>query len=291
MSFTYWSMDGYIRLGWSSPLLCLLNVILETKLPPQLVVVVTPFLHIPLEHSLCCNFRNSDLNCSKGNCGEFTFQHNSIAIGEPTTLSHRQCSSFNSNPMKHWREESAYHYKPWVSLGKELQPFETVSGGSETNTVKLSLLWDIGLWGFEAPTFCLDIRFTDGGNVVSVTHRPPFTLKKIPGTHFCERLSRPQDHSAVGRIKSTEKSNDLIGNRTGTLLACSIVPQPTTLPHAPSILSIVSSIIWNLSITFIKPIFCYLVPNICFVVTALCMFSQTIYKFADGTRYKKQYIT
>jgi hypothetical protein len=29
------------------------------------------------------------------------------------------------------------------------------------------------------------------------------------------------------------KSNDLIGNRTHDLPACSIVPQPTTLPRAP----------------------------------------------------------
>jgi hypothetical protein len=31
---------------------------------------------------------------------------------------------------------------------------------------------------------------------------------------------------------SIEKSNDLIGNRTRDLPACSIVPQPTTLPLA-----------------------------------------------------------
>jgi hypothetical protein len=30
-----------------------------------------------------------------------------------------------------------------------------------------------------------------------------------------------------------EKSNDLIGIQTRDLLACSIVPQPTTLPRAP----------------------------------------------------------
>jgi hypothetical protein len=30
-----------------------------------------------------------------------------------------------------------------------------------------------------------------------------------------------------------EKSNDLIGNRTRDLPACSILPQPTTLPRAP----------------------------------------------------------
>jgi hypothetical protein len=30
--------------------------------------------------------------------------------------------------------------------------------------------------------------------------------------------------------------NDLIGNRTCDILACSIVPEPTTLPRAPKIL-------------------------------------------------------
>jgi hypothetical protein len=39
---------------------------------------------------------------------------------------------------------------------------------------------------------------------------------------------------AVGRIGSIEKSNDLIRNRTHDPPACSIVPQPTTLPRAPS---------------------------------------------------------
>jgi hypothetical protein len=30
----------------------------------------------------------------------------------------------------------------------------------------------------------LHIRFADGGEVVSLTRRPPFTSRKIPGTHF-----------------------------------------------------------------------------------------------------------
>jgi hypothetical protein len=37
----------------------------------------------------------------------------------------------------------------------------------------------------------------------------------------------------TGRIRSIEKSND-IENRTRDLPACSIVPQPTTLPRRPS---------------------------------------------------------
>jgi hypothetical protein len=66
--------------------------------------------------------------------------------------------------------------------------------------------------------------------------RPPFTPRKIPGTHFCWRLSRPQGHSAAGRIWPIEKFNDNIRNRTRDLLACSTVPQPTPLPRAPSVL-------------------------------------------------------
>jgi hypothetical protein len=31
----------------------------------------------------------------------------------------------------------------------------------------------------------LDNRLTEGGEVVSLTRRPPFTPRKIPGTHFC----------------------------------------------------------------------------------------------------------
>jgi hypothetical protein len=44
-------------------------------------------------------------------------------------------------------------------------------------------------------------RLTDVGEVVSLTRRPPFIPRKIPGTHFCYRLSRPQDHSAAGGIR------------------------------------------------------------------------------------------
>jgi hypothetical protein len=46
----------------------------------------------------------------------------------------------------------------------------------------------------------------------------------IPGTHFCSRLSRPQGHSAAGRIMSTENPNDTTGNRTRDLPVCSAVP-------------------------------------------------------------------
>jgi hypothetical protein len=31
----------------------------------------------------------------------------------------------------------------------------------------------------------LDSQLTDGSEVVSLTYRPPFIPRKIPGTHFC----------------------------------------------------------------------------------------------------------
>jgi hypothetical protein len=57
----------------------------------------------------------------------------------------------------------------------------------KVSKVKLSLYrpWrPLGLLELEAPTFS-DIRFIDGGEVVSLTRRPLFTPRKISGTHFC----------------------------------------------------------------------------------------------------------
>jgi hypothetical protein len=69
----------------------------------------------------------------------------------------------------------------------------------------------------------LDNRLTDDSETVGLTCWPPFTPRKIPGTHFCYRLIWPQGHSATVTMRSTEISNDLIGNQTCDLLACSII--------------------------------------------------------------------
>jgi hypothetical protein len=61
----------------------------------------------------------------------------------------------------------------------------------------------------------------------SATFTPP---RNIPGTLFCKRLSRPQDHSAAGRIM--KNSSNTIRNRTRKLPACSAVLQPTHAPYA-----------------------------------------------------------
>jgi hypothetical protein len=60
----------------------------------------------------------------------------------------------------------------------------------------------------------------------------PYPPGDTPGTHLCERLSRP--HSAAGRIKSMKNINVSIGNQTRELPNCSAVPHPTAPPFATS---------------------------------------------------------
>jgi hypothetical protein len=54
----------------------------------------------------------------------------------------------------------------------------------------------------------------EGGKIVSPKHRPPLPPGNTTGTHFCQRLSRPQGHSAAGRVMSMKNSNDTIGNQS-----------------------------------------------------------------------------
>ena len=72
------------------------------------------------------------------------------------------------------------------------------------------------------------LRFPDfmttaqgGGKVVSLMHRPHLRPRNSPGTHFCQRLSRPLGHSAIGMIRSPKNSNDTTWNRTSDLSVCS----------------------------------------------------------------------
>ena len=61
--------------------------------------------------------------------------------------------------------------------------------------------------------------------------------RKIPGTHFCWRLSQPQ---VIGWLEGVGKLKfHLIRTWTSNLLACSIVPLPTMLLHAPTIIYII----------------------------------------------------
>jgi hypothetical protein len=75
---------------------------------------------------------------------------------------------------------------------------------------------------------CLENRLTDGGMVVSPTHRPLFTLQKhifsASDTHFCKKLSKPQGLVWPEKLGKLKKFIHLIGSRIRDLLACSIVP-------------------------------------------------------------------
>jgi hypothetical protein len=93
----------------------------------------------------------------------------------------------------------------------------------------------IGLWDIEAPIFCPEKWFTQMAvRVVSVMCRPPFTPQEDSWHSFLLEAERPQGQCSKDEV-NWKKSNDLIGKRTHDLLVCSIVPQPTTLLHAPGI--------------------------------------------------------
>jgi hypothetical protein len=79
----------------------------------------------------------------------------------------------------------------------------------------------------------LDNRLIDGGKVVSLTRRPPFTPQEDSWYSFLLRdWVIPRARVQLEGL-SQLKENHLIGTRTCDLLACSIVPQPTMLPYAP----------------------------------------------------------
>lgn len=54
-----------------------------------------------------------------------------------------------------------------------------------------------------------------------------FTHSDVSGTHFYQRLSWSQGHTAAGRITPMQNQNDHNGNRTRDLLDSNAVLQPT----------------------------------------------------------------
>jgi hypothetical protein len=82
-------------------------------------------------------------------------------------------------------------------------------------------------------SICLDSQLIDGVKAISLKRRRRFTLSKMTCTHFCCNLSRTQDHSAEGKIRSIDKGNRLVGLRNHDLTLCSIEPQVTTRPQGP----------------------------------------------------------
>ena len=81
----------------------------------------------------------------------------------------------------------------------------------------------VPLQAWSGPKISRNLRFPDfmttsqdGGKGVSLTHRPPLPPGNTSGTHFCQRLSRPQGHSATGRLMSLKNSNDTMGIEPAT---------------------------------------------------------------------------
>ena len=97
-----------------------------------------------------------------------------------------------------------------------------------------SLYRPLGLQEVGAPRISRQSAL-EGGKAVSPTHRPPLPPGRIPGTRFCQRLSRPQGHNAARRNKSLKNSSDPIGNLTHDLPAFSAVPQPTAPPRTKTL--------------------------------------------------------
>ena len=61
----------------------------------------------------------------------------------------------------------------------------------------------------------------EGGKVVRPTYRPPLPPRKYSWYSFVKRLSHRKGHSAGRKDLSKKNSNDIIGNRTCNLSACS----------------------------------------------------------------------
>jgi len=85
----------------------------------------------------------------------------------------------------------------------------------------------------EAPRF-YDSRNTKVVRLSALRTGRLYPPGNIPGTHFYQRLSLHQGHSAAGRIVPMKNSNDTIGNRTRDLPACSSMPQPSAPSRAPT---------------------------------------------------------
>jgi hypothetical protein len=81
----------------------------------------------------------------------------------------------------------------------------------------------------------LDNRLTDGGEVVSLMRRTLFTPQKDSRYSFLlEAESTPRAIVRLEGLGQLKKFSDLIGNRSRDLPACSVLPQPSTLPRTPS---------------------------------------------------------
>jgi hypothetical protein len=89
----------------------------------------------------------------------------------------------------------AWYILQSMALGST-QPLAEVSKVKQPHYRPWQALRFPGLWSSQI----LRQSAHEGGKIVSLTHRQPLLPGNIPGTHFCWMLSRPQGHSAAGRI-------------------------------------------------------------------------------------------
>jgi hypothetical protein len=110
---------------------------------------------------------------------------------------------------------------------------------SASNTVKWRLL--IYIWFILTTVSVVKAITVTGRGGLRDFEAPTFSRQSVHRWRWgCQPYASaalyPQGHSAAGRIRLIEKSND-IGNGTRDLPACSIVAQPTTLSRDPTVSS------------------------------------------------------
>jgi hypothetical protein len=93
----------------------------------------------------------------------------------------------------------------------------TMACAYKGKAIPVTSLEGTGLWDVEAPTYS-----------IQSAHRWRWGCQPYAPAALCPQEDSGYSflfHSAAGRIRWIEKSNDLIGNQTRDLPACSIVPQ------------------------------------------------------------------
>jgi hypothetical protein len=104
---------------------------------------------------------------------------------------------------------------------------------SKGKKVKLSLYRPIrgsGGWGSEF----VDNRLIKVVTLSALSAGRLYTPGKIPGTHFCQILDRPQGPSAAEGFRLMRGLSGRIRNRASDLPACGALPEPNAASRTPT---------------------------------------------------------